>query len=67
MNKGIWEVGAAKICTRCHVDMAPDYVMRCMSGPKKGSCERCGKEAPVMFFLYTMNKRGLEKIGRLEK
>ena len=66
MNKGIWEIGRARLCPRCQADMAPEYVMRCDGGLRKAGCDRCGKETTTMDYRYTMNRRGLEKRGRLD-
>lgn len=67
MEKGIWKIGQARLCPVCQADMAPEYVMRCLGAMKKDTCDRCGKEKQVtMLYWYTMNRRGLERIGRLE-
>ena len=67
MNRGIWEIGQARLCLPCQAAMAHDYVMRCMGELRRGVCERCGKEAAgTMLYSYTMNKRGLKRIGRLD-
>ena len=66
MNKGIWEIGRARLCPRCQADMAPEYVMRCDGQMLKTTCERCGKITTTMVYRYTMNKNGLAKIGRMD-
>lgn len=66
MNRGVWAIGRARLCPSCQLDMLPEYVMRCDGALRKGICERCGKETMTMSYRYTMNRRGLEKIGRLE-
>ena len=40
MNKGINEIGEARLCVDCLVEMAPEYVMRCMGRQRKGTCDR---------------------------
>lgn len=63
MNKGINEIGAARLCPACQLEMANEYVMRCVGQMSKGICHRCGKERPVtMKWLYTM--KGNEKKRR---
>lgn len=64
MNDGINKIGDARLCTSCQVDMAQEYVMRCMGQQRQDLCERCGKVRPVtMRFLYTMKGRVKEKRG----
>lgn len=66
MNRGIWEIGSARLCPRCQADMEPHYVMRCDGKMKAARCDRCGMETITMAYRYTMNRAGLEKIGRLD-
>lgn len=43
MNRGIWEIGSARLCLPCQKDMKADYVIRCDGHPRKAVCERCGR------------------------
>ena len=62
MMSGINEIGVARICVPCALDMEPTFVMRCMGEAKKGNCERCGKPAMTLIYRYTM--RGWEMVRR---
>lgn len=64
MNKGINEIGEARLCVDCLVEMAPEYVMRCMGRQRKGTCDRCGREQPAtMNYKYTMKGMAKERKG----
>ena len=65
-DKGVWKVCRARLCLRCQTDMESEYVMRCDGKPARGRCERCGQDRMTMAYRYTMGKKGLEKIGRLD-
>ncbi len=66
MNKGIWEIGEARLCIGCQTAMAPEYVMRCMGNQRQDLCDRCGKVRPVtMAFKYTMKGKVKERKGLL--
>ena len=66
MNAGIWEVATARLCVSCIEDMAEEYIFSPMwRRTQGGGCERCGKMCIVHEVQYTMNKRGLEKRGKL--
>jgi hypothetical protein len=63
MKSGINEIGEARLCTACQLDMAAEYVMRCMGNQRQDLCDRCGKVRPVtLAFKYTM--KGKEKVRR---
>ena len=66
MNAGIWKIATAKLCGQCSRDMEDEYIF----APRwrrtlGGKCERCGENRVVHEVRYTMNKRGLEKRGKL--
>lgn len=66
MNAGIWKISTAKLCGQCIRDMEDEYIF----APRwrrtlGGKCERCGENRVVHEVRYTMNKRGLEKRGKL--
>lgn len=53
MNSGVWEIGVARLCIDCCIEMEPDYLIRPTKSQvcdpnkdrwEKGVCERCGKE-----------------------
>lgn len=63
MMSGINEIGVARICPSCGLDMEPTFVMRCMGEMREGDCERCGKKSRItMIYRYTM--RGWEMVRR---
>lgn len=58
MNNGINQIGKARLCPTCQLEMNEEYVMRCLGDMHRASCERCGKESAVtMNYLYTMKGR----------
>lgn len=66
MNAGIWKIATAKLCGQYIRDMEDKYIF----APRwrrtlGGKCERCGENRVVHEVRYTMNKRGLEKRGKL--
>lgn len=66
MNEAIWKVCEAWVCAPCRKDMADEYVIREIGPRRKGTCECCGEISPsTVKIKYTMNKRGLERRGRL--
>ncbi len=66
MNLGIWTVCRARFCPACDLEMETEYVLRRDGLMRKAVCERCGKETMTAAYRYTMNRRGLEKRGRLD-
>lgn len=65
MNAGIWKIAAAKLCGQCIRDMEDEYIFSPRRRTLGGMCERCGENRIVHEVQYTMNKRGLEKRGKL--
>ena len=66
MNAGIWEIATALLCGQCIRDMEDEYIFSPMwRRTLVGQCERCGEARIVREVQYTMNKRGLEKRGKL--
>lgn len=67
MDKGIWRVARARLCADCVRAMWLDYIFA--PDPyiwAPGTCDRCGeKKNQTARLRYTMNKRGLEKRGKL--
>lgn len=64
MNDGIWKIGNARMCPECSVDMADEYVMRCMGSAARGSCDRCGRDKPLThIWKYTMKGKALRRRG----
>lgn len=67
MMSGINEIGVARMCVPCAVDMEPTFVMRCMGAAGKGDCHRCGKHTMTLTYRYTLrgheyDRRGIEMI-----
>lgn len=67
MMSGINEIGVARICTTCAMDMDVHFVMRCVGNVEKGGCERCGRHTTTMIYFYTLrgheyDRRGIEMI-----
>ena len=65
MNAGIWKIATAKLCGQCIRDMEDEYIFSPRRRTLGGMCERCGENRVVHEVRYTMNKRGLEKRGKL--
>lgn len=66
MDNGIWKIAKAKLCGQCIRDMKDEYIFAPMwRRTRCGTCERCGETCIVNEVQYTMNKRGLEKRGKL--
>lgn len=64
MKKAIRKIERDCFCQECESVIRPFYVMREMSGAKIGTCGRCcEKNAVVVEYLYTLGKRGYEKLG----
>ena len=66
MDNCIWKIATAKLCGQCILDMEDGYI--CSPTWRRtlvGKCERCGEMRIVYEVQYTMNKRGLEKRGKL--
>ncbi len=64
MNNGIGTIGEARLCMPCQIDMAPEYVIRCMGQQRQDLCDRCHKVYPVtMVFKYTMKGKEKERRG----
>lgn len=66
MDNGIWKIATAELCGQRIRDMEGEYIF----APRwrrtlGGKCERCGEMRSVHEAQYTMNKRGLEKRGKL--
>lgn len=65
MNAGIWKIATAELCGQCIRDMEDEYIFSPRRRTLGGMCERCGENRLVHEVQYTMNKRGLEKRGKL--
>ena len=63
MKKGINEIGVARMCISCAVDMETAFVMRCMGGVGKGDCERCGKSVMTLIYRYTLRGHEYDRRG----
>lgn len=76
MNGGVWEIGQARLCVECCVEMERDYLTRPTKRQlldvrldrwEKGVCRRCGKEKPMTkerrFLMRgrVKRERGLDK------
>ena len=62
MKKAIFDIEWARMCMPCAYDMEQTYLVRFRGNPIKGKCERCGKEALIFQYQYTM--KGAELIRR---
>ena len=67
MMSGINEIGVARICEPCALDMEPSFVTHCMGSVAKGDCERCGRQTMTLIYRYTLrgheyDKRGIEMV-----
>ena len=67
MNDGAWEIASGRLCADCVRDMWLEYIFApdpYIGSP--GTCDRCGEQKKQTARLrYTMNRRGLEKRGKL--
>ena len=66
MNAGIWKIATEKLCGQCIRDMEYEYIFSHMwRQTLAGKCERCREMRIVHEVQYMMNKRGMEKRGKL--
>lgn len=76
MTGGVWEIGTARLCIECCVEMEKEYLIRptrqqtmkpALDRWERGLCERCGKEKPMTkkrrFLMRgkVKRERGLDK------